>query len=186
MFIYLKLFHITLSKLFHICSGWDILLLTDASACPNLLLYQDTILLTSLKYTKVLYKFLFLILSDVHRKAHKKGPQGFIKNPLVLLFSELFFFLLMMLGAKGILPPTDTCALFRALHPLLSVRSSMPSKFCSRSHDSYKSDGPVCAAAYKIHRDIHSVPGVFRPARSTVQRYKHCRCESFHQTPRAL
>ena len=96
------------------------------------------------------------------------GPSFFLDYSL---FTALFFFSSLYYDACRLLP---------------DIRSSMPSKFCSRSHGSYKSDGPVCAAAYKIHRDIHSVPGVFRPARSTVQHYKHCRCESFHQTPKAL
>lgn len=168
MFIYLKLFHVTLSKLFHIRFGWDILSLTDTSACPNLLLYQYLSKLTSPKYTKVLF----------YVAGHKKGDLRVYKKPLgpsffldYSLFTALFFFSALYYDACGLLP---------------AIRNSMPSKFCSRSHGSYKSDDPACAAAYKIHRDIHSVPGVFRPARSTVQHYKHCRCESFHQTPKAL
>ena len=108
----------------------------------------------------------------------KKRTSGFYKKPpgpsffWTILFSQpSFFFSALYYDACGLLP---------------AIRSSMPSKFCSRSHGSYKSDAPACAAAYKIHRDIHSVPGVFHPARSTVQHYKHCRCELFHQTPKAL
>lgn len=168
MSIYLKLLHITFSKLFHICFGLDILSLTDASACPNLLLYQDLSELTSPKYTKVLFCV----------AGHKKGTSEFIRNPLVLLFFWTILFSQPSFSFSALY--YDACEL------LPDIRSSMPSKFCSRSHGSYKSDGPACAAAYKIHRDIHSVPGVFRPARSTVQHYKHCRCESFHQTPKAL
>ena len=97
MSIYLKLFYVTLSKLFNICFGWDLLSLTDTSACPNLLLYQDTSLLTSPKYAKVLFFHYWADsglspINDVRRWARKKGPQGFIKNPLVLLFSGLFSF----------------------------------------------------------------------------------------------
>ena len=183
MFIYLKLFHIILSKLFHICFGLDILSLTDASACPNLLLYQDTILLTSLKYTKVLF-FYYLAdsglspISDVRCRTHQKRTSGFYKKPLgpsffwTILFSQPSF--------------SFSALYYDACELLPAIRSSMPSKFCSRSHGSYTSDGPACAAAYKIHRDIHSVPGVFRPARSTVQHYRHFRYESFRQTSKAL
>ena len=81
--ILLTVYSLSLSKLFHICFGLDILSLTDASACPNLLLYQDLSELTSSKYTKVL----FCVAGHT-----KKGPQGFIRNPLVLLFSGLFSF----------------------------------------------------------------------------------------------
>ena len=99
----------------------------------------------------------------------KKGTSEFIRNPLVLLFFWTILFSQPSFSFSALY--YDACELLPA------IRSSMPSKFCSRSHGSYKSDGPVCAAAYKIHRDIHSVPGVFRPARSTEHHFKHSPCE---------
>ena len=94
MSIYLKLFHITLSKLFHICFGLDILSLTDASACPNLLLYQDLSELTSSKYTKILFCIAGHKKRDLRVYKKPLGPSFFLDYSL---FTALFFLLCIIL-----------------------------------------------------------------------------------------